>query len=181
MAVKTDDGSVNTFDFKSIEEFLAQAYALEIEVAERYEEMADAMEVHNNPEVAGLFRELAEQSQKHGAEMKERSRNKALPRIAPWNFKWGDGDGPETPSMDKIHYLMTPYHALDMARQAETQARDFYAGVAGNAASKEIADLAAEFVTEEAEHVAVLESWITKYPKPSEDWDFDPDPPGNSE
>ena len=47
--------------------FLAHAIALEVEAAERYEELADVMEVHNNPEVAALFRQMSEFSRRHAA------------------------------------------------------------------------------------------------------------------
>jgi hypothetical protein len=40
----------------TMNELMAFAYALEIEAAERYAEFADAMESHNNREVAELFR-----------------------------------------------------------------------------------------------------------------------------
>ena len=37
-------------------EFLARAWAMEVEAVERYSMLADTMEEHNNPEVAELFR-----------------------------------------------------------------------------------------------------------------------------
>ena len=41
-------------------DFMARAYALELEASERYAQFADQLETHNNPEVAKLFRKLAE-------------------------------------------------------------------------------------------------------------------------
>ena len=43
----------------SIDELMAYAYALEVEASERYADFADAMEMHNNREVAELFRKLS--------------------------------------------------------------------------------------------------------------------------
>ena len=43
----------------SVEELLAYSLAIEQEAAERYAELADQMEVHNNHEVAELFHKLA--------------------------------------------------------------------------------------------------------------------------
>ncbi len=171
-------GVRSVYAFDSVEEFLAHAYSLELEVAERYEEIADSMETHNNIEVADVFRELAVQSQKHGSEILAKSERKILPRIAPWDFRWGDGEAPETPPMAETHYLMTPFHALTMAREAESRARDFYARVAQDSAVEAIQEMAAEFSQEESEHVATLDRWLKKYPEPPKDWDFDPDPPG---
>jgi len=162
---------------ESVEEFLAHACTMETEVAERYGEMADSMEVHNNLEVAELVRRLSQEGQKHASQIMERAAGKELPKIAPWDFKWGDGEPPETPSMESVHYLMTPYHVLDMARNFETAARDFYAAVAEQSQDKEICDMASEFAAEEAEHVELLNEWISRYPEPDEGWDYDPDPP----
>ena len=39
--------------------FMAQALAMELEAVERYTEFADAMETHNNLEVASMFRTMA--------------------------------------------------------------------------------------------------------------------------
>ena len=45
---------------QTTEELMAHAYAIEAEAEERYRELAIQMEVHNNTEVAALFRKLAE-------------------------------------------------------------------------------------------------------------------------
>ena len=47
---------INTLD-----ELLAHAHELEREAVERYEELADQMEVHNQPELAKLFAEAIEE------------------------------------------------------------------------------------------------------------------------
>ena len=43
---------------RTLEVFMAMAYAMEREAVERYTEFADAMEVHNNREVAAIVRHL---------------------------------------------------------------------------------------------------------------------------
>lgn len=162
---------------ESIEAFLAHAVVLESEVAERYEEIADSMEIHNNAEVAQLFHKLARASTKHAGEMRQRAAGKVLPQIAPWEFQWGDASAPETPSMEKTHYLMTPYQALEMARNAEIQAQNYYTSVADTTSNEDVRKLGLEFAYEEAEHVDLVNKLIAKYPKPEKGWDFDPDPP----
>lgn len=162
---------------KTVEDFLAHAVALESEVAERYEEIANSMDVHNNTEVAELFHKLARASQKHAAEMRARSEGKLLPKLAPWDFNWGDTDAPETLPMGETHYLMTPYHALSLARRAEIQAQDYYMSVAEGTSNGEVRSLAQEFAYEEAEHVDLVNNLISRYPKPDDGWDFDPDSP----
>ena len=53
----------------SIEELLSHAHRMEAEASERYAELADQMEVHNNDEVAALFRKLSEIEGKHIAQV----------------------------------------------------------------------------------------------------------------
>ncbi len=52
----------------SVEEFLAYAIALESEAADRFGQLADAMEACGNREVGGLFRRLADYSRLHLAD-----------------------------------------------------------------------------------------------------------------
>jgi len=55
----------------SIDELMAYAYALELEASERYADFADAMEIHNNREVAELFRKLARIESRHADQVLE--------------------------------------------------------------------------------------------------------------
>jgi len=168
-------------EIHTVEEFLAHALTLENEAAEGYQEIGDAMAVHNNPEVAELFCRFARYGRKHADEVKSLAAGLTLPHIAPWDFAWQNGESPETPSMDKVHYLMTPAQALTLAMRAERQAYGFYASVAEASRNPRIRELATEFAAEEAEHVRLLTEWVKKYPDPDQDWDFDPDPPGMPE
>lgn len=165
----------------TVEEFLAHALALETEAAEGYEEVGDSMAVHNNPEVAELFHGFARNGRKHADQVRTLAEGKSLPKIAPWDFKWGDDASPETPSRDRLHYLMTPAQALALALRAERGAQTFYAGVAESSPNAEVRALAAEFAAEEAEHVRLLTDWIEKHPAPERDWDEDLDPPSMPE
>lgn len=166
-----------TIVFDSIEDFLAHAVALEDDAADRYVDLADAMEVHHNEDVAALFRKLGEAGRKHAQAMRDRADGKELPRIHPWEFKWVGGEAPETPSNDDVHYLMTPYHALQIAHGVEVSAHTFYQGVADGASDSDVRTLAQECAEEEAEHVRLLGTWTERYPEPDHDWADDPDPP----
>ena len=117
-------------DISSVAEFLAHALEMEVESAERYRELADNMEVHNNPEVAALFRRLAVESDAHVEQVTLRCATIELPNIAPWAFKWSSPDGPESPAMGDVHYLMSRRHALELALHNEIRGLDFYIQVA---------------------------------------------------
>ncbi len=160
----------------TIEEFLAHAHALETESVERYEELADVMEQHHNPELVTLFRKLAEFGRKHAAEVRQRAGDRTLPALAPWEFKWVDDEGPETGDYAGVHYLMPPAHALRFAMRNECRGRDYYQAVADGAPSDAVRAMAQEFANEEAEHVRLLQRWIDRTADAEEGWEEDLDP-----
>lgn len=162
---------------ETVEVFLAHALMLEKEAADGYQELGDAMAVHNNPEVSQLFLQMAKYGRKHAAEVEDLAHGLTLPRIPPWAFAWADGESPEAPSMAQAHYMMRPAQALALALRAERQAHDFYAAVAQGSPVPRIRELATHFAQEEAEHVRLLSEWLARYPEAERHWDFDPDPP----
>lgn len=165
----------------SLPVFFAHAIALERESVERYNELADAMEMHNNEELAELFRRLAHYGELHAREVLDRSEGIELPLIEPWEFRWVDAEGPETPSYADAHYLMTPYHALRFALENETRGRDYYALVASRSVAPDVAATAAEFAEEESEHVRLVSEWLEHVNPPADDWDLELDPPNQPE
>jgi rubrerythrin len=52
--------------------------------------------------------------------------------------------------------------ALKAALQGERRGYEFYVAVAATAKATEVTNMAKEFVKEEAEHVKILEAWITR-------------------
>ena len=157
-------------------DFMAHAYAMEAEAAERYAEFADSMEVHNNREVAELFRKLARIEQRHADQILEQMGWKQSP-ISTANVRWEGMEGPETADPTELHYLMQPYHALQIALLNETRARDFFAHLAKVTKDKGVRAGALEMEEEEAEHVRLIEEWLKRTPKPDANWQADPDPP----
>ncbi|MCF4165966.1 hypothetical protein L2U69_09950 [Zavarzinia compransoris] len=57
---------------------------------------------------------------------------------------------------------LTRLDALKAALQGETRGYEFYLSVKAKAKDPEIARMARLFVKEEAEHVKILEAWITR-------------------
>lgn len=157
--------------------FLAHALAFENEAADRYDELGDSMEVHNNMDVAQLFRRMAGFSRMHADAVKGRAGDVALPHFKPWEFQWREAEGPEVAQVERTHYLMTPYHCLELALHNERRGLEFYRGVATASTDAEVKRLARQMAAEEQEHVLVLEDWLAKTPAPAPDWDVDLDPP----
>jgi len=155
--------------------FLAHALAMENEAADRYDELADTMEIHNNQEVAELFRQMANFSRLHGASVASRASPYDLPRLKSWQYRWNTPEPPEVGAPGATHYMMTPWHALAFALENEKRGYRFYADEAAGSGDKDVRALAAEMAAEEEEHVAELERWLARTPKPDADWADDPD------
>ena len=160
----------------SASEFMSYAYAMEAEAAERYAEFADSMEVHNNREVAELFRKLSRIEQIHADQILEQMGWKQAP-LTSADVRWQGAEGPETADPTELHYLMQPYHALQIALHNEKRARDFFANLAKVSKDAGVRAGALEMKEEEAEHVRLIEEWLERTPKPEANWEADQDPP----
>ena len=160
----------------SAADFMAHAYAMEVEAAERYAEFADSMEMHNNREVAELFRKLSRIEQRHADQILEQMGWKQSP-LTSLKVRWEGMEGPETADPTELHYLMQPYHALQIALHNEKRARDFFAHLAKVTKDAGVRKGAREMEEDEAEHVRLIEEWLKRTPKPDPNWETDQDPP----
>ena len=79
----------------SVEEFLAYAIHLEMEAADRFGELADAMEACGNSEVGKLFRRLSHYSTLHLADARARAGFRDMPKTMTRDFVWPDLESPE--------------------------------------------------------------------------------------
>lgn len=161
----------------SIDELMAYAYALELEASERYAEFADAMNAHNNREVAELFRKLARIEHRHAEQVLEQMGWLSPPPAPHGGYKWEGFEAPETGDVGELHYLMRSYHALQIALHNEKRAHAFFGGLVKKARNAKVKKAAEEMMEEEAEHVRLIEEWLKRTPKPDREWANDPDPP----
>ena len=164
-----------------LDTFLAYSVSLEEEAAERHDELADMMEVHNQPDVAATFRKLAGYSRLHAREIRDHARGAGLPRIAPWDFGWETMEGPETADFGSVDYLMNTAAALEVAMANERRAHAFYLDISLESPDDDVRALAAEFAEEEKEHLVLLEKWRQKLPESADERPLDPDPPHTPE
>ena len=161
-------------------DFMAQAYTMELEATERYAQFAEQLDTHNNREVADLFRKLSAIEALHAKRILEEMGWPSLPAL-PAAFAWEEGEAPETAPLDAIHYLMQPYHALQLALACEQRAQRHFESIAAGKAPKKVRAAAAEMAEEEREHVRLINEWLARVPKPAAGWDEDPDPPRMTE
>ncbi len=156
--------------------FMSRAYAIELEATERYAQFAEQLDTHNNREVASLFRKLAEIEALHAKRILSEMNWPTVPVLPP-AYAWETPEGPETAPFDALHYLMQPWHALEIALRCEEEAHAYYEGIAASRAPARVREAAREMAAEEAEHVRLIHEWMKKVPKPPQGWDEDPDPP----
>jgi rubrerythrin len=159
---------------------MARAYAMELEATERYAQFADQLDTHNNREVAQMFRKLAAVEALHAKRILEEMRWPSMPALPP-AYAWETAEGPETAPFDSMHYLMQPFHALEIALRCEQQAQKYYEDIAASKAPQKVRDAALEMAAEEREHVRLIHEWLKRVPPPPKDWDEDPDPPSTTE
>ncbi|HEY7610474.1 MAG TPA: ferritin family protein [Alphaproteobacteria bacterium] len=164
----------------TVQEFYALLYAMEHEAAERYDELANQMETHNNAAVAALFRELAAVERKHAEKLQAHGQAVQAIRARDMRFRQGF-ELPETTPLDRVHYLMTPAHALELALENEEQAARCFDEMAASAPDDSVKKLAAEMAEEERRHAAFIRDRLAQLPQPPADWDQDLDPPRYSE
>lgn len=148
----------------SLSEFLALSIAMEEEAAERYLELADMMEAHDNQAVSKLFRDMNRYSCLHRDSIKQRAGSLELPKLKSWQYRWTMPS--EVGGEEGFDYSMCAFDALEYARENEVRAMEFYQSVAAGSSDEEIIKLASEFAQEEQEHTAMLDERLADTKKP---------------
>lgn len=150
----------------TIEDFLGYTVRVEEDAAVHYERLAATMEACGNQRVAALFRQLGSFSRLHLAEAKTRAGSIDLEAHLPPDYVWPDHVTPERASVWAADPSLSRLDALKAALQGERRGYEFYCAVAATTNTPEVEALAKEFVREEAEHLKILEAWVTR-----EEWD----------
>lgn len=151
----------------SVDEFLSLAIKVEEDAAIHFDELAKAMAAVGNDAVAKLFAQLAGFSRLHLAEAQKRAAAVDAHVQLPPDYVWPDHVTPERTDLWVGDPAMSRLDALRAALRGEKRGYEFYYSMAGTATDPDIVAAAKEFVHEEAEHVKVLEAWITR-----EEWDL---------
>ena len=150
-------------EIASVEEFHGYAVKVEEDAATHFDELAATMENCGNPEAAKLFRQLAEFSRRHLAEAKTRAVAIDLAKISiPSDYVWPSHVTPERSALWAADPAASRLDALKAALHGERRGYEFYQAVAATTKSPQIEALAKEYVKEEAEHVKIIEAWITR-------------------
>lgn len=165
----------------NLNDLLAVAYQIEIDAVERYKLLADQMETHNNPELVKIFRDLARAEGIHGEEIRRMAGDFDVVAHARQMAKFAQGESPEEADLGSAHYMMTPWHALQLSLAGEERALAYFTSIVETTKDAKIKELAGELMEEEAEHVQLVHRLLRRYPKPSDTWADDLDPPVSQE
>jgi rubrerythrin/ferredoxin len=155
------------FEVASLDEFLGYAVKVEEDSAIHYEELSASMEQCGNQEVAKLFAQLGRFSRLHLAEARKRASSIDVSKHVPPDYVWPDHATPERNALWAGDPSLSRLDALRTALRGERLGYEFYYSVAGTSKDPAIRAAANEFVGEEAEHVRLLEAWITR-----EEWEL---------
>jgi rubrerythrin len=135
------------------------------------------MEPYNNPELVAVFRDLARAEAIHREEIRRLAGEIDVVSHAQQIARWSKGESPEQADMGAAHYLMTPWHALDLALAGEKRALAFFSSIVEKTTDADVRKAAAEFVEEETEHVNLVYRLMRRYLAPAHSWSEDLDPP----
>lgn len=171
---------MSTDAISSLADLLTVAYRIEADAVERYTMLAAQMEQHNNTELVKIFRDLARAEGIHAEEIRRMAGEIDVVALAQQQGAWKKGESPEEADLGAAHYLMTPWHALQMALAGEERALAYFRSVVETTADPKIKEMAEEFVEEEAEHVNLVHRLLRKYPAPPASWSEDADPAGQA-
>lgn len=161
----------------SLADLLAAAYQIEADAVERYGVLAAQMEIHNNPELVATFRDLARAEAIHRDEIRRLAGDIDVVSHARQMATWTRGESPEEADLGGAHYMMTPWHALDLALAAEKRALAFFTSIVATTTDPGVRKMAEEFAEEENEHVNLVYRLMQKYLLPAHAWSDDLDPP----
>ena len=165
----------------NLNDLLAVAYQIEIDAVERYNVLADQMETHNNPELVKVFRDLARAEGIHGEEIRRLAGDFDVVNHARQIARFRRAESPEEAALDSAHYLMTPWHALQLSLAGEKRALAYFGRVVEAATDPKVKAMAEELMEEETEHVNLVNRLLLRYPRPDDSWAEDPDPPAAQE
>ena len=144
---------MNKLDFAglSLKEALDIAIIIEDDARERYQELADQLELHHTGEAAEFFRFMLDQETKHGNELREY--RKRLFGDARVEVDRTHIPEVETADYDAARAFMSPHQALRVALANESRAFDFFDRALNYVKDNEVAQLFKQLRADELDHL----------------------------
>ena len=148
---------------------------MEVEAAERYEELARQMRQVNNGDAAKVFEKLAEVEGNHAEEIRSHLETIGAAPEPEMDYAWQSPEGPETVAFEAVHYLMSEEQALQLALHNEKRAAAYFSALSHLELDSQTRVLVEEFAQEESQHVTLVEKLLRKATPTALDWADDPD------
>ena len=162
---------------KSPEHLFAQVYAMKCESEDRLQDLIDSLNQHNNIAAADIFSRTIELIKLSLANIEQRVQGMQLPQIPPWESQWHCDDQPDLLCIENAHYLMSPLQALDLALFNEQRLQEFFKQQADIGMDEEIRLIANEFLVQEKQLTAQMQSWKKQLENSETEQNEDFDPP----
>lgn len=154
-----------TREFGPVEQFYAQAIAIEREAAARYREFAHQMTGYGNVHTAELFLRLARFESEHAEQLLEKTAGMKLPSVEQLRQGLVAGSRSEVATYEFLYRRVLPHHALLMALAAERRAKAYFEHMGTSAKDPEIRKLSKAFAREEGEHILWIEQALAVEPQ----------------
>ena len=158
-------------------DFLANAEMLVDESLEWYGQLADSMELHNNPAAAAQFRELEDMEKQQLQWLAQQASGLPLPEIAPWDFAWNIYSDPASSAFSEIDYLTSQAGALSAALHHEDDAEKLYRQVAAQTPDPDVKQIASAMAEMQQEEINLLQQRLSELPEEAQESVEDMDPP----
>lgn len=140
----------------SVDELMAIAVGMEHEAARRYDDLAQAMDLRREPELAALFRQMAGLEREHEAGLSRWAEREGRPKPPPAAFAWSMPETFGDEAEGAFAHTLTPYGALGAAVRNEERAFTFYSYLAALAEDDAVRLRAEALAREELKHVHQL-------------------------
>ena len=147
----------------SIKDALDLAILIEEEARDRYQELADNLDVHNTGDAAQFFRFMMGCEAKHGEELSDKRRELfgTEPVVVDRSMLWDV----EAPGYEATRTFMTLHEALRVAMAAETKAFEFFDAALSEVNDSEVRELFTELRQEEVEHMEMVREQMRMVPE----------------
>lgn len=142
------------------------AVLIEEEARDRYEELADQLELHHTVEAARFFRKMVHIEEKHRAELA--SRRQALFGAGATRVDRAMIFDIEAPDYDVARASMSLRAALEAAMHSEKKAHDFFVAAIPRVSDPHVRALFEELREEEVEHQQWVQIELDRLPVQSE-------------
>ena len=151
---------------QTIEEFYAHGLAIEREAMERYAEFAAYFSGNGDDVLSQLCGNLARFEGEHHQDLLHASKDLDLPTIPDGQYRWLGSKSPEQPASELFYRLANPRQLLEIARDAEVRAHEFFVWVTKTSQSLAVRELASIMAAEETEHIQWVTQALEKQPRP---------------